>query len=206
MIMLGTNRLQAVRAGDVGIGRAYIGERLIWQTGIPAVWNQLWDNTGANLSKQRATTSVDGDVLIVKKGSGNTIAAAAVELVPGHAYYIVGDFFQDYMAGEPYALVTSTDVAASRAGGFNFQCPKGVWTPLETIYVIKSSGPWLSARIASTAANGSELKLRGMAVIDLTLMFGEGREPTAIDDPVIAKIKAYVQEHPEYNSGNNIVL
>lgn len=38
-------------------------------------------------------------------------------------------------------------------------------------------------------------------VYDLTLMFGSGNEPTSLDDPRIAFIKAYVEEHPEYNPG-----
>lgn len=38
-------------------------------------------------------------------------------------------------------------------------------------------------------------------VIDLTLLFGIGNEPTSLDDPRIAFIKAYAEEHPEYNPG-----
>lgn len=38
-------------------------------------------------------------------------------------------------------------------------------------------------------------------VIDLTLMFGSGNEPTDTTDPRIAQIEAYVAAHPEYNAG-----
>lgn len=38
-------------------------------------------------------------------------------------------------------------------------------------------------------------------IIDLTSAFGSGNEPTSLDDPRIAFIKAYAEEHPEYNPG-----
>ena len=38
-------------------------------------------------------------------------------------------------------------------------------------------------------------------IIDLTVMFGSGNEPTSLDDPRIQAIKAYAEEHPEYNPG-----
>lgn len=38
-------------------------------------------------------------------------------------------------------------------------------------------------------------------VIDLTLMFGSGNEPTDTSDPRIAQIEAYAAAHPEYNTG-----
>lgn len=38
-------------------------------------------------------------------------------------------------------------------------------------------------------------------LVNLTLMFGAGNEPTSMDDPRIAFIKAYAEEHPEYNTG-----
>lgn len=39
------------------------------------------------------------------------------------------------------------------------------------------------------------------AVIDLTLLFGPGNEPTDTTDPRIAQIEAYAAAHPEYNAG-----
>ena len=38
-------------------------------------------------------------------------------------------------------------------------------------------------------------------VVDLTLMFGPGNEPTDTSDPRIAQIEAYAAAHPEYNWG-----
>lgn len=38
-------------------------------------------------------------------------------------------------------------------------------------------------------------------LFDLTTMFGSGNEPTSLDDPRIAFIKTYAEEHPEYNPG-----
>lgn len=43
-------------------------------------------------------------------------------------------------------------------------------------------------------------KLR-FAVIDLTLLFGPGNEPTDTSDPRIAQIEAYAAAHPEHNAG-----
>lgn len=39
-------------------------------------------------------------------------------------------------------------------------------------------------------------------VVDLTLMFGSGNEPTDTTDPRIAQIEAYAAAHPEYNTGD----
>lgn len=38
-------------------------------------------------------------------------------------------------------------------------------------------------------------------VIDLTLLYGPGNEPTDTSDPSIAQIEAYAAAHPEYNAG-----
>lgn len=38
-------------------------------------------------------------------------------------------------------------------------------------------------------------------VVDLTLMFGPGNEPTDTSDPRIAQIEAYAAAHPEYKAG-----
>lgn len=40
-----------------------------------------------------------------------------------------------------------------------------------------------------------------LMVIDLTLMFGSGNEPTDTSDPRIAQIEAYAAAHPEYTAG-----
>ena len=39
---------------------------------------------------------------------------------------------------------------------------------------------------------------------DLTQIFGAGNEPTSVDDPRIAMIERYAEEHPEYNDGSII--
>lgn len=38
-------------------------------------------------------------------------------------------------------------------------------------------------------------------VVDLTLLYGPGNEPTDTSDPRIAQIEAYAAAHPEYNAG-----
>lgn len=38
-------------------------------------------------------------------------------------------------------------------------------------------------------------------IVDLTLLYGPGNEPTDTSDPRIAQIEAYAAKHPEYNAG-----
>ena len=54
--------------------------------------------------------------------------------------------------------------------------------------------------IANSGDTVNYQKLR-FAVIDLTLLFGTGNEPTDTTDPRIAQIEAYAAAHPEYNTG-----
>ena len=54
--------------------------------------------------------------------------------------------------------------------------------------------------VANSGDTVNYQKLR-FAVIDLTLLYGTGNEPTDTSDPRIAQIEAYAAAHPEYNAG-----
>lgn len=55
--------------------------------------------------------------------------------------------------------------------------------------------------IAATKGEVIEYRNIRFAVIDLTLLYGPGNEPTDTSDPRIAQIEAYVAAHPENNAG-----
>lgn len=42
-------------------------------------------------------------------------------------------------------------------------------------------------------------------LVDLTVMFGNGNEPTSVNDPRIKWIDEYLEEHPEYNAGETVM-
>lgn len=48
---------------------------------------------------------------------------------------------------------------------------------------------------------GDTIELRNPLLVDLTLLYGPGNEPTTTDDPRIAQIEAYAAAHPEFNAG-----
>lgn len=55
--------------------------------------------------------------------------------------------------------------------------------------------------IAATKGDVIEYRNIRFAVIDLTLLYGPGNEPTDTSDPRIAQIEAYAAAHPEHNAG-----
>ena len=55
--------------------------------------------------------------------------------------------------------------------------------------------------IGANSAEDSLVSAQDLTVIDLTLLYGPGNEPTDTTDPRIAQIEAYAAAHPEYNAG-----
>lgn len=68
--------------------------------------------------------------------------------------------------------------------------------------VPKATTNWTNS-FCIIANRGDTLNYQNLrfAVIDLTLLFGPGNEPTDTTDPRIAQIEAYAAAHPEYNAG-----
>lgn len=66
----------------------------------------------------------------------------------------------------------------------------------------KHTENWPNA-LCIRAAKGDVIGYQNIrfAVIDLTILYGPGNEPTDTSDPRIAKIEAYAAAHPEYNGG-----
>lgn len=58
--------------------------------------------------------------------------------------------------------------------------------------------------IGENSAEDSRVSAQDLTVIDLTLLYGTGNEPTDTTDPRIAQIEAYAAAHPEYNAGELI--
>lgn len=55
--------------------------------------------------------------------------------------------------------------------------------------------------LSAGLSSGDTVELRNQLLVDLTLLYGPGNEPTDTTDPRIAQIEAYAAAHPEYNAG-----
>lgn len=55
--------------------------------------------------------------------------------------------------------------------------------------------------IGANSAEDSRVSAQNLTVVDLTILYGPGNEPTDTTDPRIAQIEAYAAAHPEFNAG-----
>lgn len=76
----------------------------------------------------------------------------------------------------------------------------GYYNILDSTAIFTATGAKYSYNIIAVSGTVFAHTFQPM-VVDLTLMFGPGNEPTDTSDPRIAQIEAYAAAHPEYNAG-----
>ena len=149
-------------------------------------WNQIADDwEKAEISK----------LLYFPKGQ--TITA-------GHKYFIAYD-----AAGENENVRTQVmlyykpadvkPVEIGKVSSTGAGKKKGIVTPTKSGISNLADGITGSVWVYVYLPNGGGVD--NIKIIDLTLMFGSGNEPTDTTDPRIAQIEAYAAAHPEYNAG-----
>lgn len=155
--------------------------------GKTVVWNQLCDALpnpgtykGVKVSVSNGKVSLSGtatDAVLVGVG----YAAATVS---GHKYMATG-----LQGGSKSTFYVQ---------GVNEN--NGYYNILDSTAIFAATGAKYRYNIIAVAGTVFAHTFQPM-VVDLTLMFGSGNEPTDTTDPRIAKIEAYAAAHPEYNAG-----
>lgn len=155
--------------------------------GKTVAWNQLLDALpnpgtykGVKVAVSNGKVSLSGaatDAMLVGVGY-------AAVTVPGHKYMATG------LKGGSRSTFYVQGVNETN-GYYN------IW---DATAIFSATGAKYRYNIIAAAGTVFDHTFQPM-VIDLTLMFGSGNEPTDTSDPRIAQIEAYAAAHPEYNAG-----
>lgn len=155
--------------------------------GKTVVWNQLCDSLpnpgtykGVKVAVSNGKVSLSGtatDAVLVGVGY-------AAVTVSGHKYMATG-----LQGGSKSTFYVQ---------GVNEN--NGYYNILDSTAIFAATGAKYRYNIIAVAGTVFAHTFQPM-VIDLTLMFGSGNEPTDTSDPRIAKIEAYAAAHPESNAG-----
>ena len=155
--------------------------------GETVAWNQLCDALpnpgtykGVKVSVSNGKVSLSGtatDAVLVGVGY-------AAVTVPGHKYMATG--LQDGSKSTFYVQGVNEN--------------NGYYNILDSTAIFAATGAKYRYNIIAVAGTVFAHTFQPM-VVDLTLMFGPGNEPTDTSDPRIAQIEAYAAAHPEYHAG-----
>nr|DAG68719.1 MAG TPA: hypothetical protein [Caudoviricetes sp.] len=155
--------------------------------GKTVAWNQLCDSLpnpgtykGVKVAVSNGKVSLSGtatDAVLVGVGY-------AAVTVPGHQYMATG-----LQGGSKSTFYVQ---------GVNEN--NGYYNILDSTAIFAATGAKYRYNIIAVAGTVFAHTFQPM-VVDLTLMFGSGNEPTDTSDPRIAQIEAYAAAHPEYNAG-----
>ena len=173
--------------------------------GKTVVWNQLNNIPNGSTGLEHGITATingniityngtptDGTYIDVYSDISNCVKNS---IVVGHKYLVfVNDTNKASADGNQYDrityLVENFSGYTEINGGYGYIITA---TEVPSYYFVRIQ---LSNHIGERISGKASVDL-----IDLTQMFGAGDDPTSMDDPRIAFIKAYAEEHPEYNPG-----
>ena len=155
--------------------------------GKSVVWNQLVTYKIATATKNGITFTNNSDGSYTVTGTATANASLNIALIAS-----------TYVSG--HVMLYHSNVAY--ADDAVFFCPNGYGAVATSEYGNKS-------KLFNYASNGCLVVKEGVTVnttiwpviVDLTVMFGSGNEPTSTGDQRIAWIEAYAAAHPEYNAG-----
>lgn len=155
--------------------------------GKTVVWNQLCDSLpnpgtykGVKVAVSNGKVSLSGtatDAVLVGVGY-------AAVTVSGHKYMATG-----LQGGSKSTFYVQ---------GVNEN--NGYYNILDSTAIFAATGAKYRYNIIAVAGTVFAHTFQPM-VVDLTLLYGPGNEPTDTSDPRIAQIEAYAAAHPEYNAG-----
>lgn len=155
--------------------------------GKTVAWNQLCNALpnhgtykGVNVAVSNGKVSLNGtatDAMIVGVGY-------AAVTVSGHKYMATG-----LQGGSKSTFYVQ---------GVNEN--NGYYDIVDSTAIFAATGAKYRYNIIAVAGTVFDHTFQPM-VINLTLMFGSGKEPTDTSDPRISQIEAYAAAHPEYNAG-----
>lgn len=119
-------------------------------------------------------------------------------LAIGHSIYLKADLKGDgtnYAIWGFYTLSSGSTSLTIRNSSSDFKTERVIGT-------FTSDMVAFGYRASNATPKASSVSFRNPIVIDLTAMFGTGNEPTSVDDPRIAWIEQYAEEHPQYDEGS----
>ena len=150
-------------------------------------WNQLLDalpNPGTYKGVKVAVSN--GKVSLSGTATDNMLIGVgyAAVTVPGHKYMATG------LQGGAKSTFYVQGVNETN----------GYYNIVDSTAIFAATGTKYRYNIIAVAGTVFDHTFQPM-VIDLTIMFGSGNDPTDTSDPRITMIGAYATAHPEYNAG-----
>ena len=175
-------------------------------------WNQLLSNLYSNIKTITGTEYMSdiapGDVAsstIVQSLTSNGFRFNECipdtnHMISGHTYMLSADI--KYTTAAPKTVVRFQYLSISDDTSKDLAVTQN-WQHLAFIAKMKQSIHSASLYVDTGAAlaAGDTVELKNASLVDLTLLYGSGNEPTDTTDPRIAQIEAYAAAHPEYNAG-----
>ena len=175
-------------------------------------WNQLLSNLYSNIKTITGTEYMSdiapGDVAsstIVQSLTSNGFRFNECipdtnHMISGHTYMLSADI--KYTTAAPKTVVRFQYLSISDDTSKDLAVTQN-WQHLAFIAKMKQSIHSASLYVDTGAAlaAGDTVELKNASLVDLTLLYGHGNEPTDTTDPRIAQIEAYAAAHPEYNAG-----
>lgn len=170
--------------------------------GSSAVWNQLVRN--GDFSQDNGWTGLRCDISYGADGAtltctseGNVaafVSTAYQRTFPAHRYLVLADITASKT--DNYRIALSSSITSNYAA---FSAEAGEAVRVKALLTI-SEALQTMPRIGSARAMevGDMIELRGLYVIDLTLLFGAGNEPETVNDPRVAGIETYAYSHPAF--------
>ena len=172
------------------------GNSLVWRQRVvnPTFTNGTTDSWF--LSNMQSDGVVDGYLkLVIGNSSGTSEISQNTGVIAGHKYLYVYDVYCVHGTGEEFIYPRDNN-----GNVLNKVIPTTKGTLTTFIYTATSGQSWISERFF-VWGTGYEIYVKSIVRIELTRLFGEGNEPTSVDDPRAQWAIAYAQRHPEYNAG-----
>lgn len=185
-------------SADIGTGSAKIAKL----EGLSLVWNQLVKNgnfTGiSDWSTNGASLSASDNVATITKTSAAGLACyigQSYAFKAGHIYYFRGTLRSDSGDAIYIAILDS-----SSAVKVNAATSSAVFADVSLIYTATEDEARYCVRSVNAANIGATFAAKNVFLVDLTAMFGAGKEPSSV-----AEFEAlYLLPYYAYNTGRII--
>lgn len=180
--------------------------------GKTVVWNQCLS------LKKGSIQTITGSDYMSGITPGDVASSTIIQISASNGYNLSNSLPNDYylaqnhiylmLADLKYTTTTTQTGVRFQYGGIANATIKElmitqVWQDLVLIAEMTKTAHsvYLYVDTSGKLSPGDTVELRNPLVIDLTLLYGPGNEPTDTTDPRIAQIEAYAAAHPEYNAG-----
>lgn len=167
--------------------------------GKSVVWNQLFERNGWAPYEVIPVWNDNSVTITPSRNATGILKALRKGSCPiGHVQYISCSIDNSNNSNASFFGITN-----SQTNGSILICRAEAHETIRKKSAIGTinDGNYMSIRLSNNCQTSDSAIFSDMIIIDLTLMFGAGNEPTSVDDPRIKMIEEYVAEHPAYNAG-----